>query len=312
MSPSHAAAPASSSAACTSSTAPVASAVPAWVDRELYPFVPKRHATADGELSVVDEGRGPPILFVHGTPSWSFEWRAAIAALCSDHRCVAPDHLGFGLSDKPPANVGLTPADHARRLRRLVEALDLRDVTLVVHDFGGPIGLPLALRDDGRVRAVVIVNSWMWAHGGDRRIAWMSSLVRSWLGRLLYLRCNASPRWIVPAAFADRERLTPQIHRHVLAPFPDRASRIAPWVLGCELAGSDPFYGELWAQRGRLAELPTTLLWGMSDPAFGPAYLARWRTALPDARVVELPGVGHFPPEEAPAELVAAIRRAAR
>ncbi|HMI89776.1 MAG TPA: alpha/beta fold hydrolase, partial [Polyangiales bacterium] len=119
----------------SSALVPVAAPeLPAWVDRQLYPFVPKRFATREGVLRYVDEGRGSPIVLVHGTPSWSFEWRAVIAALRSSHRVIAPDHLGFGLSDKPRQGA-YRPADHARRLLALFDALDLRDVTLVVHDF---------------------------------------------------------------------------------------------------------------------------------------------------------------------------------
>ncbi len=103
-----------------------------WLDRNLYPFSTKSFESGAGTMSYVDEGSGPPILFVHGTPSWSFEWRAVIEGLRATHRCIAPDHLGFGLSEKP-SDARLSPRDHAERLRAFVEALDLRDVTLVVH-----------------------------------------------------------------------------------------------------------------------------------------------------------------------------------
>src|SRR5690606_31487561 len=121
-----------------------------------------------------------------GTPSWSFEWRHVIRELSRDHRVIAPDHLGFGLSDKP-FDAPLDPADHAERLRALAKHLELRDVTLVVHDFGGPIGLPLALGDDGLVGRVVVANSWMWSNEGERAVARIDRFVRSAIGRFLYL-----------------------------------------------------------------------------------------------------------------------------
>jgi haloalkane dehalogenase len=282
---------------------------PGWLDRQLYPFTSKTFATREGSMHYVDEGAGRPILFVHGTPSWSFEWRHAIAALRASARCVAPDHLGFGLSDKP-ATAGYTPEDHARRLLEFVRALDLRELTLVVHDFGGPIGLPLLLEEPERVRALVVVNSWAFAHAQDPRVRNLSRLVASPLGRFLYRWLNASPRLILPASFARRERLSREAHRHYLAPFARRAERVAPWVLGCELAGSDPYYASLWERRAALGRVPLTLVWGESDPAFGRAYLARWIEAFPHARVHALPGVGHFPQEEAPEQLLAALREA--
>ena len=171
--------------------------LPSWLDREAYPFRPKRFSTADGELSYVDEGTGPVVLFVHGTPSWSFEFREVLKTLAKDYRCVVPDHLGFGLSQKP-TGASLSPEDHARRLAALVRALDLRDITLVVHDFGGPIGLPLALEEAGVVARVVVLNTWMWPSDGDPVIARIDRLVRSWLGRLLYRGLGFSARVILP------------------------------------------------------------------------------------------------------------------
>lgn len=283
---------------------------PGWLSPALYPFASRIHATDEGRIHYVDEGKGRPILFVHGTPSWSFEWRHAIASLRRSYRCVAPDHLGFGLSDKPPS-AAYAPADHARRLRDLVRALDLRDVTLVVHDFGGPIGLPLALDEPERIAAVVVLNSWMWAHADRPGVRRMSALVASPIGRFLYRWLNASPRWIIPASFGDRSKLDWDTHRHYIRPFGRRSDRMAPWALGCALAGADPFYASLWARREALGQRPLALVWGMRDPAFGPSYLERWREAFPQAETTELPEVGHFPQEEAPEAVTAAIRTAA-
>ncbi len=284
----------------------LAPALPAWVDRTMYPFRTATFRTAAGAMRYVDEGTGAPVLFVHGTPSWSFEWRHAIAGLAGRCRRIAPDHLGFGLSDKP-LHAPLKPEDHARRLAELVRHLDLRDITLVVHDFGGPIGLALLDLEPVRIARVLIVNTWAWPHGDEPRIRRLSGFVRSWLGRWMYTRLNASPRWLVPASFADRRKLTTSIHAQYLAPFPDASTRMGPWVLGCELAGSDPFYARVWSACSRLAELPLSIVWGMADPAFGAPYLARWREAFPHARVTTLDGAGHFPQEEAPDAVLEAL-----
>lgn len=278
-----------------------------WLDRALYPFAHLTFDTPEGRMHYVDEGRGRPILFVHGTPSWSFEWRHALRALSAGHRVIAPDHLGFGLSDKPPLGA-YKPEDHARRLLAFVRALDLRDLTLVVHDFGGPIGLPVLLEEPQRVRSLVVVNSWAWAHASDPRVRRLSALVASPLGRFLYVWLNASPRWIVPASLVQRSGFDRNVHRHYIAPFATRADRTAPWVLGRALAASDSYYDSLWQRRAALQRVPTALVWGMNDPAFGPAYLARWREALPQARVHALDRVGHFPQEEAPEVFVTALR----
>lgn len=279
--------------------------LPSFVDRTLYPFQPERFATDDGEMSYLDEGAGPPVLLVHGTPSWSFEWREVVTALKQKHRVIAPDHLGFGLSDKP-AGAGYTPADHARRLLALVDHLDLRDLTLVVHDFGGPIGLPVALDRSDRVAKVVVVNTWMWSNEGDADVARIDRLVQSALGRSLYLDMNFSPRVLLPASFSDRRLLSAAVHAHYLAPFPRRGDRHALYAMARALMGGSASYQALWARRAELRG-KLRIVWGLADPAFGAAHLRRWREAFPDAEVSELPGVGHFVAEEAPHRIVQVI-----
>lgn len=281
---------------------------PAWVDRRAFPFAPRFAALDAGRLHYVDEGDGPPVLFVHGTPSWCFEWRHLIAGLRGSHRCVAPDHLGFGLSDRP-ASATYTPEAHAARLKDFVRAIGLRRFTLVVHDFGGPIGLPLALDPELEVERVVVLNSWMWSFADDPAMTRTARFAASGVGRFLYRWFNASLRMIAPGAWGDRRKLTPAIHAQYLAPFPDRDSRERVlWALACALTGSAAHYEALWSRREVLAAKETLLVWGMKDPAFGQAALDRWATALPRARVVRSAHAGHWPQEEDPELVVAAVR----
>ena len=278
-----------------------------WLDRAEYPFTLRSFATSDGRMSYVDEGSGSTIFLVHGTPSWSFEWRHVVRSLAKERRIIAPDHLGFGLSEKPTV-APYRVADHSRRLLSLFDALDLHDVTLVVHDFGGPIGLPIALERPDRVSRVVVVNSWMWPNGDDPAVARLCRFVSGPIGRFAYLWMNASPRWLLPASVGDRKRLTASIHRHYTAPFASRAERVAPWVLGTELTGGDAHYASLWARRDALARIPIAFVWGEKDPAFGSRTLARWTDAFPRAEVVRCPGAGHFPQEEEPETVLRAVR----
>jgi haloalkane dehalogenase len=283
---------------------------PPWLDRTSYPFEGRLFTLPEGRLHVVDEGPradptpSGPLLFVHGTPEWSFGWRTPIRALATERRCVAPDLLGFGLSDKPP-KADYRPERQAERIEALIDRLDLDRITLVVHDFGGPIGLAFAQRHPERVRGIVILNSWLWPLDGERRYRTAAALLGGPLGRLLYLRANVSPRVMLPTAVADRRRsLPPNVMRHYLGPFPDAASRHGPWSYARALLGSTPFYRALWEGRASLAAIPTLLLWGMRDPAFGPRELARMQEALPHAAAVHLDDVGHFPQEEAPERLL--------
>ena len=277
-----------------------------WVDHTAYPFRSRFFGSSHGRMHYVDEGNGAPLVLVHGTPTWSFLYRHLIASLSRSFRIIAVDHLGFGLSEKPE-HAPCRPADHARRLATLIDHLGLSDITMVVHDFGGPIGLSYAIERPENVRALVLFNTWMWSLAGDPRAERASRLAAGPLGRLLYRRLNISPRWLMPLVYGDRTRLTPAIHAHYIKPFGSAADRTAPWILARELAGSAAWYESLWARRAALASKPALLLWGLMDPTFGTEALARWRSALPGAELEEFSDAGHFVPEEIGLALVPRI-----
>jgi haloalkane dehalogenase len=294
--------------AVTASSLPIRDELPPWLDRTIYPYLPRAFATDIGTMRYLDEGRGRPVVIVHGTPSWSFEWRKVISELATTHRVIVPDHLGFGLSDKPRGPAALRPEDHAERLARLLRTLDVNDAILVGHDFGGPIGLGAALRETGRFTAFVMSNTWMWSLADRADVRRLSAIVGSPLGKLLYLGLNASPRWMVPLAFGDRHALTRDVHLHYMAPFPRWRTRIGPWKLGVELSASSTFYAQLWDARAKVAHRPMRLVWGERDPTFGARELERWMAAFPHAVVMRVEGAGHFVAEEAPGAVVEAVR----
>lgn len=276
-----------------------ADAAPAWLDPALYPFASHWFTSVDGRMHFVDEGTGPPVVLVHGTPTWSFLFRHLVIHLRERHRVIAIDHLGFGLSDKPK-DAPYEPRDHARRLLALLDALDLRDATLAVHDFGGPIGLAAAIARPHRFERLVLFNTWMWSVGGDAAIARGARVAGSWLGRLLYRYGNFPVKVLMPKALGDRSVLTPAVHRHYAAPLGRPDERMGAWGCARALLGSGPWFDELWSRRDRLGNRPMMLLWGMRDPTFGAAYLERWRHAFPDAAAHTFPSSGHFVPEEVP------------
>lgn len=211
------------------------------------------------------------------------------------------------MSDKPSA-APLAPEDHARRLQLLVEALDLKEITLVVHDFGGPIGLAVAQQLRERVRRVVVVNSWLWSLQADPVVQRIHKFVSSTLGRFLYLWLNFSARFLVPSSFANKKRLTAHAHHHYIAPFATRKLRAAPYALARALIGSSSFYARLWARREELSSIDMTIVWGDKDPAFGPQYRSIWTEAFPRARLVRVADAGHFVAEERPDVLIDVLR----
>jgi pimeloyl-ACP methyl ester carboxylesterase len=282
--------------------------VPPWLDRAAYPFEQRWAKLPAGWMHYVDEGSGRPVLFVHGTPTWSFEYRHLVRALADSFRCIAPDHFGFGLSERP-ADLRYSAEEHAENLARFADHLGLEGFDLVVHDFGGPIGLPLALRRPGRVRRLVLLNTWMWRFDDDADMRRKGRIAGSALGRFLYRRFNFSLRVLAPSAYGDRRKLTRDIHRQYLSVFPDaRSKEKVLWALARGMLAEGDFYDSLWQQRARLGELPALIVWGMKDTAFRPYLLERWKTVLPQAQVVTLPDAGHWPHEEEPETVIRSVR----
>jgi haloalkane dehalogenase len=280
---------------------------PAWLDREAYPFASREVQLPTGRVHYIDEGRGEPLLFVHGTPTWSFEFRHLIAALRDRYRCIAPDHLGFGLSERP-LGFPYTPEAHAANLSAFVDRLELDRFTLIVHDFGGPIALPIAMRDRTPVAKLVILNSWCWPFAESTDAIRKARIAGGGFGRWLYKYANASLRLIMPSAYGDRRKLTPAIHRQYLAVFEDRASRVLVLhALAKALLGSHEFFASLWRDAERLRRIPSLLVWGLKDSAFPPHQLERWRRLLPAARVAALEDAGHWPHEEDPGRVISEL-----
>ncbi|MGB8295516.1 MAG: alpha/beta fold hydrolase [Polyangia bacterium] len=214
----------------------------AWLDRSEYPFASRFFETPVGRMHYVDEGAGPPVVFVHGNPSWSFEYRKVIKRLAGSRRCIAPDHIGFGLSDKP-SDWSYLPSEHAVHFADFMESLNLRRVTLVVGDWGGPIGLSYALAHPDRIAGVVVTNTWMWPVQWDWYYQAFSKFVGGPLGRRLIRKRNFFARTILRATFGDKTRLTPEIHRHYLMPLEIPQERKGCWVFPREIIGSTAWLG---------------------------------------------------------------------
>jgi haloalkane dehalogenase len=280
---------------------------PSWLDRDEYPFEQNWIELSPGQrMHYVDEGSGDVLLFLHGTPTWSFEWRHLIRGLSGRYRCIAPDLVGMGLSDRP-ADFAYSPEAHAAAIAAFVRKLELERFSLVLHDFGGPIGLPLVIDSPERVQSVVLINTWAWSFADDPLMARRARIAGGRMGRFLYRWLNASLKLVMPGAYGDVGKLTPSIHRQYLAVFPDRKSRgQVLWAFARALLGASAYYDGLWQRLGVLRQKPVLIVWGMKDSAFQPPTLERWKQALPDARVVPLE-VGHWPHEEAPDEVRVAI-----
>lgn len=275
-----------------------------WFDNGAYPFTSRFLETSAGRMHYVDEGQGEVVLLVHGTPSWSFEFRDVIRELAKTHRVIAPDLVGFGLSDKP-AHFGYRLADHTRVLKELVEKLGLNTFDLVVHDFGGAVALPIALDEPARIRKLVIMNSWLWAlESVDTAIAKQKGILGSAPMRWAYRSLNFSARVIVKSAWGRHRPLTKDVHAHYTRMFPNADARVGTLGFLRSVVEEGPYLDALWQRHAALNAIPKLVVWGMADSFVKPVHLQRWKDAFPDALVEELRDVGHFPADEA-GELVA-------
>jgi haloalkane dehalogenase len=278
---------------------------PAWYPERLFPYE-SRQVEAEGCLvHYVDEGDGPPLLLLHGNPTWSFLYRAVIGGLRDRFRCVAPDYPGFGLS-LPRAGYDFRPASHAAVVERFALDLDLRDITLMVQDWGGPIGLALAARHPERFRALVIGNSWAWPVNGDPHFERFSALVGGPVGGLAIGWFNAFVNWLIPAG-VRRRRLPREVMEAYRGPFRLRARRRPTHVFPREIVKSRDFLAGVEAGLARLAHLPALIVWGDRDIAFRAAERERFEASFPEHRTVILEGAGHYIQEDAPEEIVRAI-----
>ncbi len=273
--------------------------IPAWL-RALYPFEPKRFETGHGGLSYLDEGQGDEaVVMVHGNPTWSFYYRNLVLGLRGTMRCIVPDHLGCGLSDKPQ-DFNYTLSEHVKNLRALLDSLSLKKVHLVVHDWGGPIGLSAALLRPEQLGRVVILNT----------AAFADTIVPA---RIRLCRIPVLGEWLVrgwngfawPATWMSvATPLTAEVKRGFLYPYNNWANRIATHRFVVDIptgrgTPSDRALAELEPKLMALRDRPVRILWGGQDFCFNRHYYERWLATVPNAQADYIESAGHYVLEDA-------------
>jgi len=296
-----------------SARAPVSSersaALPAAV-RELYPWT--GHAiTGDDGLAqhFLDEGEGPTVLMVHGNPTWSFYYRAMVQDLSRDHRCIVPDHIGCGLSDKP-AQWGYRIPDHVDKLCALIEELDLRDITLLVHDWGGAIGYAAAIRMPERFRRFVVTNTGAFLLPLP---AALRALRIPGYGHLVIQGLNGFLRMGMSMAVGHRERFAGAVREGYFAPYGTWSDRLAirRFIEEIPIEAKHPNRALLQTlDEGlpTLTGLPHLVCWGIQDPVFHPGYLEGWRQRLPQGEFHVFDDCSHWVIEEASERILPLMR----
>ena len=268
-----------------------------WLNTNEYPFKHHYFKVNDTTMHYVDEGEGEVLLFVHGTPSWSFEFRNVIKFLSKKYRCIAIDHIGFGLSEKP-AKYDYTVQNHTASLLKLITHLQLNQFTMLVHDFGGIIGLAAAEQIPEKIKGLVILNTWCRSIQDEPEYKKMKMILGSPLMPLLYRYLNFSAKYILPAAFGERSRLTPEIHQHFLRPFSKASERNGTIAFAKSLLRDQDYYASVGEKLSILKDNPVLIIWGMKDEFITEKHLLWMQEQFPGSKVVRYDDAGHFVLEE--------------
>lgn len=277
---------------------------------------PSHFVTLGGHrLHYLDEGSGAPVVMVHGNPNWVYYWRKLIPALSDRYRCLAIDHMGCGLSDKPDdAHYEYSLRQRIEDLSAWLDQLNVQDnIHFIAHDWGGMIACGFATRFPERVKKLVMLNTGAFPLPKTTRIPWQLKLARTpVLGALLLRGFNAFSRGAVKSC-VTRRPMPPDVAAAYCAPYDSWAHRIAVhrFVQDIPLSPSDRGYdlvSQIAADLPKLAEKPLMVGWGERDFVFNDHFLQEWITRCPQAEVVKYPDCGHYVLEDAADELIPRIR----
>ena len=260
-----------------------------------FPYEPHYRELDGLRLAHLDEGDGAPVLLLHGEPTWSFLWRHAIPPLReAGYRCIVPDHAGFGRSDKPLDFDWYSYDRHTEVAAELLERLDLRDATIVVHDWGGPIGLRLAVEHPARIERIVVMDTGLFTGHQQMSPAWEAfrGFVESTedlpIGMLVRGGCHRDPGDAVIGAYE--------------APFPDAASKAGARAFPLMIPRTPDAAGAATGRRvldalGTDAR-PKLVLWADQDPIISVETGRRFAAAIGSEVAHVVPDAGHFLQED--------------
>ncbi len=263
---------------------------------ELYPFSSHYLQLDELRYHYLDEGTGETLLMLHGNPTWSFYYRNLILGFKNSYRCVVPDHIGMGKSDKPQDYL-YTLSQHIDNLEKLVDSLNLSNITLVVHDWGGAIGMGFAVRHPQLVKRLVIFNTAAFL---SREIPASLRLCRlPGFGTIAIRGFNAFARMATSWACMKQERMTAEVRAGYLEPYNTYSNRVATlrFVQDIPMSSNAPSYSVIKNIEDNLKLFkghPVQLIWGARDFVFNDHFLQRWREIFPQAEVHRMEDAGHY------------------
>jgi haloalkane dehalogenase len=278
--------------------------IPTWLATGLFPFQ-SHYLDIDGNtVHYIDEGQGPVLLLLHGNPTWSFLYRHMIAELSSHFRCVALDYPGFGLSTARDG-YSFRPSEHSAVVERFADALRLKDIRMMVQDWGGPIGLGFAGRCPDLIHSLIIGNTWAWPAQNVPHLATFSWIAGNPLSRFLITRFNAFVVWLMPSGV--NRKLTTAEKAAYRGPFPTPVSRAPTAIFPHEILASRDYLARVLDGLSALADKPVLIVWGDADPAFKTSERQRFETAFPNHRTIILRGAKHYIQENSPEQICTEI-----
>jgi pimeloyl-ACP methyl ester carboxylesterase len=279
-----------------------------------YPFTGRRVDLGGYQMHYLDEGKGEAVVMVHGNPSWSFYFRELVKVLRPTHRCIVPDHIGMGLSDRPGEDrYRYTLKSRVDDLEKLLEKqAPSGPVTLVLHDWGGMIGMGWAVRHPERVKAIVAFNTACFRLPPEKNFPGLLRIMRGSQSGIPIRASRLARRFVLSTCTAKRE-LSPEALDAYLAVCDgwEKSLAVHRFVQDIPLAPGDPAWEalvDIESKLGVFKNIPMLLPWGLKDWVFDEAFLNGWRTLFPNAIVRPFPDCGHFLLEDAPEELTELIR----
>jgi len=283
--------------------------------RHLYPFKPNYLKLNGINYHYVDEGKGEPMLMLHGNPTWSFYYRALIKEFSKQFRIIAPDHIGCGLSDKPDAaQYDYQLQSRVNDLESLLEHLGItKNITLIVHDWGGMIGAAYAVKYPERISRLIVMNTAAFFPPGSKKIPLRLWLIRNlkWFGAPAVLGLNLFA--LAALHIASYKGLSKEVKAGLIAPYNSFKNRIATlkFVQDIPLTPQDPSYAlvsSVEKNLHNLSHIPMLILWGKHDFVFDSDYLSEWRRRFPRAEVHYFSDAGHYVLEDLPDDVIRIIK----
>lgn len=263
-------------------------------------------------MKYIDEGEGEIILFSHGTPSSSFQFRKIISALSNSYRCISADLIGMGKSDKPQnTECDYSIKAHSKRLASFIDKIQIKPKFVYGHDFGFPILIGALFQNNNleNIKKIFISNTWLWDLRDIPHFK-KTGQIPEFLVKFLYLNMNVSPRYLMKTAFFDINKLTQVIHNEYINPFPTKQERTALFEFYKHLLHSGDFYAYLYENRSKIDNIDKVLVWGMNDKLI-PAdlMLPKWQSDFSNIKLEKIEQAGHFPDEEQSEKVIEVLRR---